>query len=222
MNLGLYKEVEGLVKFMSRRFGAVGHYALDPEELEAEGRLIFAKIYREQSDLPEPNFLALFKTSLYNHLKSLLDKHRYTSKRGFTKKSVEEEDQHLTDTYIDLSEVAEVLGYQAFAEVYYQEYVQAMFQMLKDLPDTYKLFMLCVNHPPELEDMVINESKRKACIAKQGHLVRNAEVVKVRQKHLAKYLGWTTTKTSDHLQILKRMASELIYGSDQNSCANPV
>lgn len=216
MTIGLYKEVEGLVRFMARRFGAVGHFALDPEELEAEGRLVFAKIYMEHQKEPYRDFLARFKTSLYNHLKGLLETHRYTGKRGYTKAQGDEESHHTSDTYIDLSDVAEVLGYQAFVDTYYLEYVEAMAAMLQDLPDTYRIFMVCVNPPAELEDLAISESRRKAHIAKQGHLVRNAEVVRIRQKHIAEYLGWTTTKAGEHLQVLKRMAVELIYGADQN------
>lgn len=219
----VYKQVEGLVKFMSRKFGAVGHFALDPEELEAEGRLVFAKVWMEHQETPYDDVVARFKTSLYNHYKSMLDKYRYSNKRGFTAATKEdEEDQHVSDTYIDLSDVADLIGYQAFTEIYFQEYVEAMTKMLQDTPDTLKLFEVCIASPVQLEDMAVAESKRKAYIAKQGHLVRNAEIVRIRQKHIAQYLGWSCAKVGDHLQVLQNMARELIYGPYQNAMKSSV
>lgn len=218
LRIEVYREIEGLIKFLAVKFGAPGHFALDPEELIAEGRLVFAKVLKSNPELEDINFTCKFRTSLYNHFKSLLDKHRYTCKRGYTAGQDGEDDQRVSDCYIDLSDVADSIGYQAFTEVYYQEYVAAVAELIKELPDARLLFEVCVNPPQALEDLALFESKRKAHLAKQGVLVRNAEIVRVKQKHVAQFLGWSTAKVTEQLQILRKAADKVIFGLDQNIC----
>jgi len=208
---GVYAELEGLVKFLARRFGAEGNYALDPKELEAEGRMVFARLVAKADDLSIDEFKAVFKTSLVNHLKSLLERHRYTSKRGYVAAHDGQDQQVQSDTYLELSDIAEILGYDAFNEVYYNEYVEAVRQILKELPEVSHLFEVCINVPEEVELMALVESKRKAYQRRKGQLVRNAEVVRIRQKHIAEYLGWSSTKMTHNLQMLKRMVLGVIY-----------
>lgn len=209
--IGVYEDLEGLIKFLARRFGAEGHYALDPQELEAEGRMVFARLVAKADDLSIDEFKAVFKTSLVNHLKSLLEKYRYTSKRGYVAAHDGQDQQVQSDTYVDLSDIAELIGYDAFNEVYYNEYVEAVRQIVKDVPELKLLFEVCINLPKEVEWLALAESKRKAYQKRNGQLVRNVDVVRVRQKHIAEYLGWSSTKLTNHLDTLKQVAFRVIY-----------
>jgi hypothetical protein len=205
----LYDELKGLVKFLAVRFGANGHYALDPDELEAEGFMVFARVLQKDKTGDPDLFKKVFKTSLVNHYKTLLSTHRYTQKRGFDQIG---DGETLTDIYIDLSDIEEILGYSAFDEVYFKEYVEAVRQLLVGFPEAAVLFEVCIDPPKEVEDMAVHESRRKAYLARvHGKMVRNAEIVRIRQKHIALFLGWSLSKVTQHIQILREMVDQVIY-----------
>lgn len=212
-HLSLYQDLIPWIRALSWRFGAPGHFALSPEELEAEGRVVFVKVINQVWDLTEPEISAIFKTALVNHFKSLLEKHRYTMKRGYTAaQDPESVHQLLPDSYLDLSDIAETVGYDAFVDVYYKEYVEAVRQVLKSFPDLAYLFETCIEVPKEVENMAYAESKRKARLARtQGHLLRNVEVVRIRQKHIAQYLGWSPYKMTQSLHQLREVVYNVIY-----------
>lgn len=208
----VYKSLEYLINFMAGKYSARGHFALNYDDLRAEGMLVLAKIYKDNKHLNIDDFTALFKISLYNQIIVIIDKHRYAAKRGYSKSTKESEFK--PEHYIDLSDVADSLGCDGFAEVYFNEYVNATRDILRnwDMPDALQLFDVLVDLPPEVCELAINESKRKSALKRQGFLVRSADVVRVTQRHLARYLGWTVDKVSAQTKLLKEVIlDEIIY-----------
>lgn len=209
MDANLYANLLRMIYYYANRYSAKGHYALDHEELVAEGHLVIAEVAKKVSfDEPE-NFIAVFRVALVHHYIILLDTHRYSKKRGFGHQTTGEV---MTDTYIDLSDIEDILGYNAFDDVFFREYVAAVKELLVDYPDAAVLFDVCVDPPARVELIAIAESKRRAYMARvQGKLLRNAQTVRIRKKHIAEYLGWSMVKLSDNLKILTSVVFEVLY-----------
>lgn len=197
-----YKKVTNLIKYMANKYSAQGHFALDREELEAEGNLLFAKVWQKHSESSLESFVKVFKFSLYNHLIMIIDKHRYTNKRGHSKDE-ENETSFNTENYIDLSEIAETVGYEVISDIYFEEYVTATRDILKGYPDASILFEVLLDPPEEVMVMAINESRRKDHLRSLGMLVRGADQVRIKHKHIAKHLNWCVEKVGDNIKLLR-------------------
>jgi hypothetical protein len=225
----MLEDVKGLIFHMAKRYRAEGHFAMETEELEAEGLLVYAEVLYKYPQLTGNDFIAMFKTCLYNHLRSILDKYRYNLKRGYTVSTKADESGDYLDRpelesdadttgfyYMDLSEVAETLGADGFEELYYNNYVGCLREMLKDMPDALTLFETMIDPPLAISDLAVAESRRKAHILAQGFMVKGVGVVKIKQKHICKYLGWSLTKLTDNLSLLRPLVSQIILGTESS------
>lgn len=83
-------DAERVINSIAKQFTDHTHYALQHEELMAEGRQKLAKLIdkgyhirtKQQPMMTRSAFFKLFKASVNNHTKALVQKHRFTKKRN--------------------------------------------------------------------------------------------------------------------------------------------
>lgn len=203
------KAYEGLVTYASRHFSAEGHVILNQEDLVAEGWLVFSKVWavtRKHCD--RKSFDKLFKTSLFNHMNGLLETHRYTQKRGYNKDG----NSQYEEFFIDLSDIAEEIGVDQMFDIYFEEYLGQVRTIIANAPGALELFNNLVEPDPRIYELAINESKRKHHLRNQGLLVRGADVVRVRHKHVRSFLGLGADKFDQLMAIIKRAVINVVSG----------
>jgi len=205
----LMKDLKPYVEYMARRYYAYGHAILSQEDMIAEGWYMFSKILVLKSDLNEHSFKKWFKTSLFNHMKSLIDTYRYSDKKGYSKKEGILHDEF----FIDLSEIEEKVGEEWMFDVYYTEYVQQVKAILSVKPDAVILFEQLLEPSGEVCDVAIHESMRRACLRRQGHCVRNVDVVRVKIRHIQEYLEWPNIRFQEAMQDVKMVVGKY-FGRD--------
>lgn len=193
----MMKKVDGLVKYAARLFGANGHFCLNEEDMIGEGWLVFAKIVNSGNHTSDESFLKLFKTSLFNHFRTMLEKWRYIKKReGF-------------EIYVDLADVAEEVGYDVIDDIYYNNYVSHIASILADDPLALSIFENLVNPCESVCLLVKHEIMRKNHVKSLGIKVRVNGAVE-NYKHIIKWLGIDRETFIDKLGIVKSVVLDVI------------
>lgn len=167
----LAKEYEGLIHYAARHYGAAGHPILEYSDLVQEGWQVFSKILKEHAGVDPETFGKIFKASLFNHLKTLLEAQRYTKKRAVEQVEYQEE----------------LLG-QSFDDIAYAHYIHHVKQILAHNPDAVRLFENLLEPADEIVSLAIAESDRRNRLKEKGLRQRGSAVVAVKPGHIRRYL----------------------------------
>lgn len=111
-------------------------------------------------DKPWEEQVSLAKETIKNHIKKSF------ARQYWPKKARPE------GHFIDLTEVAEKVGFDAFAEVYAMEYFQHVNEMLSEFAKI--VFSIYASPPKEIIDRISIKNARKLHLREQGHTVRMA------------------------------------------------
>lgn len=211
----IYTEVQRLIASGARKFSADGHAMLNSEDMEAEGNLVFAKTIHDYPDVEKARFMKIFKASLFNKYKDMITLHRFSKKHGYVGESIDDQgekviDRNYEEYTIDLSEIADFLGEEKMDEIYYNNYVEHIKAILEIRPEALILFNELINPSEASCRLAINESKRKACLLRQGILVRGANVVTVKMEHIQRALGWPESKFNQGLAIVREATLQVL------------
>ena len=203
----MYKKVEKLVSFAANKYCADGHPILNREDLVATGWEVFARVLHKNPNVNEAQFLHIFKTSLFNQLITIVEKYRYSKKRGY---NGEDHQRNYEEKYIDLTEIADLVGREQILELYYTEYVAHVEAILIQYPDALLLFQELINPSDKVYEYVLEQNKRKQYLKQNGLIVRGVNVVAVKKQHIQKVLGWSVDRFADALGIVKKIVLQVI------------
>lgn len=203
----LYLELEKLICWAAHKFKSDKNVFMSLEDLIGEGNLVFSKLINSHSHLTHNQFKALFKVSLFNHFNTLLTKYKYNSNRGYEegKGFLPEED------YIDLSEIAETIGINPILDIYFNEYVNQVKDILKFNPELIALFEQLINPSEGVYELVLEEAKRKSYVANKFNVMKmGVNKITVKKHHIQKYLGLSKGKFKYYMDIITKTVNEVL------------
>lgn len=204
----LYHKLEKLIHWAARHYGSTKNIFLSQEDLVAEGWLVFSKLLQSHSHLSQESFERLFKTSLFNHIRTLFVKYKYNSHRGYN----QEDNLTAEENYIDLSEIADSVGMEHIFDIYYKEYVTQVISILKNYPEAIKLFNQLIEPDDEVYVMVLNEAKRKKHLVEQGRRCEHFNTIRVKRHHIQKHLGYSYNKMSKCMKLITKAVQQVVQG----------
>lgn len=210
----LYKESKGLIAHMANTYCADSHPILNREDLIAEGWLVFTRVYQNHQNESKVSFIKNLRSSLFNRFVTMLDKYRYSKKIG----NFDGEINNYEENYIDLTEIAESVGFEGIMDIYFKQYVLHINEILKEHADAVILFNELIEPSSAVYERAIAEARRKTHLASQGILVRGCNIVRVKNQHIQKALNWSADRFNNALNLVKETVVMAINGQlNQNA-----
>ena len=171
------QEFEGLIHYAARRYGADDHPMLNYADMAQEGWLVLSKLINKHCDdgkslnIPKEHFNKVFKTALFNQMKTMLEAHRYTQKR-----------------VVSLVELNEEIMVTPFDEVAYSHYIHHVRQILSHNPPALSVFNNLLDPAEPIVDLALNEAKRRDMKKTRQLRQRGVATVTVTHAHIRRYL----------------------------------
>lgn len=182
-------QYRGLIKWIARRYAVLGNFRLSQQDLEAEGYLILVKCCRKFPKNKE-GFDGYFKTSLYNHVKTLITTERCDKRMGIS---------------VELDEAEELAREESLVQVSLKEKVESI--RLDLSPNAYSLLQELIEPSLQVIEFARREFLRRNKLHSLGISVSGFRKFRVRLRHIRKVFRWTTQACDEAMSEIRKVYS---------------
>jgi len=187
------KQYRGLIKWIARRYAVLGNFRLSQQDLEAEGYLVLVRCCR-RFPKNRAGFDGYFKTSLYNHVKTLISTERRDKRMGIS---------------VDLEEASELAKEESLVKVSLQEKVESIRTRLSPL--SYSLLQELIEPSPQVIEFARREFLRRNKLHSLGISVGGYRKFRVKIRHIRKVFGWSTDECNRAMSEIRRVYSSQLH-----------
>lgn len=188
------KQYRGLIKWIARRYAVLGNFRLSQQDLEAEGYLVLVKCCRRFPRHRE-GFDGYFKTSLYNHIKTLITTERRDKRMGIN---------------VELEEAVELAREESLVKLTLKEKIESIRSHLSTF--AYRLLQELLEPSPQVVEFARREFLRRNKLHSLGISVGGYRKFRIRERHIRKVFGWKTEDCNKAMSEIRRVySSQLIH-----------
>jgi len=205
----VYAKAEKLISIKAYQWQREEHFALNREDLIAEGWLAYSALLAStrSRNLEPLEFWKIFTSSLHGHMWNLYRDHKTRAKRAEGERAYAPGG---SGHDVDLSDIFEFIGAEGFELCLIDEYCNEVRSIIKDNANLLELFEVLINPPAEVEDMALATHKRRCRLHAQGQHVRGLNLVAPDDNHFAKFLGWSSSKLYKYRKQLEHIVERVI------------